>query len=127
MNDACMEDIGNHLYWCLELAKYLGINNIILNLTLDNEPLQMFITLLLYDEDVVEITIRINKKLANQVEVNRIMLLNIKVSIDSTGNMIEIKINEKDLTVNNLRMLLEAITSGRKVFFHECRVESNEW
>jgi len=121
-----MEDIGNHLYWCLELAKYLGINSIILDLTLDNEPLQMSTTLLLYDEDIVEITIRMNKKLANQVEVNKIMLPKIKVSIDSTSNIIEIKINEKDLTINNLRTLLDAITSGRKMFFHECKVESNE-
>ena len=121
-----MGDIGNHLYWCLELAKYLGINNIIIDLTLDNEPLQMSTALLLYDEDIVEITIRMNKKLANQVEVNKIMLPKIKVSIDSTSNIIEIKINEKDLTINNLRILLDAITSGHKVFFHECRVESNE-
>ena len=121
-----MEDVGNHLYWCLELAKYLGINNIILNLALDGEPLQMSATLLLYDEDIVEITIKMNKKLANQIELSKIILPRIKVSMDSTGNVIEIKINEKNLTISNLRMLLDAITNGRKIFFHECRVESNE-
>ncbi len=127
LKEICKEDIRRDLYWCLEYAKYLGINNVHLLFTVDEGFISIIITLLPYEDEIVKISLNLTRNIADYIKMEDLPLSHLKISMTSGNNVVELIIEDLKIVPHILKVIQRSIANSTyKIVFHECKVEGYE-